>query len=72
MNIWRFIVAWVLFTAFLSAHAQRPSNIQVDLGVVQNHNGFFKLFNGVAEAGAGYNRELARNFYAGLRMRFSM
>ena len=68
----KFVFILVLWMAFLSGHAQRTSNLQFDLGLVQNHKGFFKLFNGIAEVGAGYNRELARNFYAGAHLRLSV
>jgi hypothetical protein len=62
----------VLSMTALTAFSQRPANVQVDLGLVQNHKGFFKLFNGVMEAGIGYNRELTGNLFAGASLRISM
>jgi len=33
---------------------------------MQNHEGFFKLFDGVVDVGAGYNRELVKDLYGGI------
>lgn len=54
-----------------SAQAQKSSNFQVDAGLNQNHGGFFKLFDGVLEAGAGYNRQIVKGLYGGLAFRVS-
>ena len=37
----------------------------IDLGINQIHNGFFKLYNGVVDVGANYNRKIAGNLYGG-------
>lgn len=60
-----FIYIGVLLIISLEVLPQRATNFEVELGLVQNHQRFLKLFNGVLEAGAGYNQELFRNFYAG-------
>lgn len=45
--------------------AQRDTRINIDLGLVQNYQGFFKLFDGVVSLGAGYNHTLHQNLYGG-------
>ena len=51
---------------------QKASNFQVDLGLYQNHKGFFKLFDGVIEAGAAYNKELIKGLYGGAAIRLGI
>lgn len=67
----RFFFICMLMSISVVGLPQRASNFEVELGLVQNHRRFFTLFNGVLEAGAGYNRELFRNFYGGASFRMS-
>ena len=55
-----------------SGVAQKASNVQVDLGLYQNHKGFFKLFDGIIEAGAAYNKELIKDLYGGAAFRLGI
>jgi hypothetical protein len=59
----------LLFLVPFSGNSQKASNIQFDLGLIQNYSGFYKLFDGLVEAGGGYNRELLKNFYGGAAFR---
>jgi hypothetical protein len=52
--------------------SQKASNFQFDIGLYQNYKGFFKLFDGVVEAGAGYNMELIKNLYGGAAFRMGL
>lgn len=67
----RLIFALLAILTGLSGNAQKSSNFQFDLGLTQNYNGFFKLFNGILDLGAGYNHELARDLYGGFHFRMS-
>jgi len=40
---------------FVSAFSQKKNYFNVDLGLTQTHKGFFYLFNGIIDIGAGYN-----------------
>lgn len=61
-------ISTILFILLLAlgSYAQRDTRVNVDLGLMQNYQGFFKLFDGVVDVGANYNRELFRNFYGGV------
>lgn len=37
----------------------------VDIGLLQNHNGFFKLYDGVLDIGFNYNHKLVGSLYGG-------
>ena len=66
------ILLGIALLALTPGFPQKASSFHVDLGLVQNHKGFFRLFGGVFEAGAGYNRELLGNLHGGLSMRMSL
>ena len=51
---------------------QKASNFQIDAGLTQNHQGFFKLFDGTLDAGAGYNLKLLQDLYGGLAFRIGL
>ncbi len=61
-----------LFLIPILGIAQKASNFQFDLGLYQNHQGFFKLYDGIIEAGAGYNMELIDGLYGGMAFRMGI
>jgi hypothetical protein len=54
-----------LFLLLLSIHGQEKQSVTIDLGLSQTYKGFFYLFNGVVEFGAGYNHRLIDHLYVG-------
>lgn len=58
------LLLFVLFT--MPAFAQQEKYINVDIGLLQVHQDFFKLYDGVFDLGANYNRLLFSSFYAGV------
>ena len=64
-----YTVAFILIS--YGGFAQTGSHINVDLGLTQNHQGFFKLFDGIVDVGASYNHELFKNFYGGFAFHMS-
>lgn len=62
----------VLSMTACTVFSQRASSFRADLGLVWNHQGFFKLFDGVAEAGIGFNMQVAGNLAAGASMRLGI
>ena len=57
-----------LFLAFIwgQSHGQSASFVNVDAGLTWNHQGFFKLYDGIVDAGAGYHISLFKELYGGL------
>jgi hypothetical protein len=57
-----------LFLTFLwgNTHGQGASFVNADVGLTWNHQGFFKLYNGIVDAGAGYHISLFNELYGGL------
>lgn len=51
--------------------SQKVSNFQFDAGLVWNHQGFLKLFDGTLDLGAGYNLKLLKDLYGGLAFRIA-
>jgi hypothetical protein len=56
-----------LFIVFIavSGYAQQWSFITVELGLLRNHQGFFRLYDGVVDAGAGYQFSIFNKLYTG-------
>lgn len=55
----------------VAAYPQKGSNFHVDAGLVQNHQGFLELFDGVVGVSGGYNHELVNNLYGGIHLQTS-
>lgn len=52
--------------AAMGGYSQKDKKVNIDLGLMQNHQGFLKLFDGVVDVGANYNVEILPNFYGGV------
>ncbi len=58
----------LLFCLHQFADAQAISHFDIDLGLIQNHKGFFKLYDGILEVGGNYHIGISRNLFAGVAM----
>jgi len=57
----------ILFLTLLSlcSLSQEKKYFSFDLGLSQNHNGFFILYSGIIDVGGSYNLNIMGNLYAG-------
>lgn len=67
----RLIIVNILILLSFGIYAQNGSNYNVELGLVQNHQRFLKLYNGVIDVGGGYNQKITGNLYAGIALNLS-
>ena len=67
MKILNYRIALIIlsFLLFNSVFSQKRNYFNVDLGLSQTYKGFFYLFDGVVDIGAGYNRHIIDQFYGG-------
>jgi len=55
----------IILLSNLNCYSQEKSYFNVDVGLSQTYKGFFYLFDGVIDVGAGYNYRLVKDLYAG-------
>ncbi len=59
-----YLILLILIMSF-NGHSQEQPSFTFDLGLSQNYKGFFTLYKGVIDAGAGYNHKIIGNLNAG-------
>jgi len=59
-----YLVFSILLT--ISGFAQNAAWFDADIGLLRNHEGFFKLFDGVVDVGAGYHFPLIKQLDGGI------
>ncbi|MCB2221442.1 MAG: hypothetical protein KQI35_13665 [Bacteroidetes bacterium] len=57
------ILIFVVLT--VSGQAQQSSFITAELGLLRNQNGFFRLFDGIVDAGVAYQFSILNKLYGG-------
>lgn len=62
----RTLVIVILFVFSVPGMSQHKKYVTVDLGLLQVHQDFFKLYDGILDVGASYNRSIHGNLYGGL------
>jgi hypothetical protein len=61
---YKILLVSLLFLS-LSGFSQRESNWTIDIGLTQTYPGFFILYNGSVDIGAGYNTKLTGDLFGG-------
>jgi len=67
MKILNYRIALIIlsFLCISSAFSQKKNYFTIDLGLTQTYKGFFYLYDGVVDIGAGYNRHILDHLYGG-------
>jgi hypothetical protein len=60
------LIGLSIFPALM--YGQEKSSISIDLGLLWNHKGFFSLYDGVVDVGAGYNHQITGRLYGGFSL----
>lgn len=62
----RSLIIAILLAFAVTGMGQHKKFVTVDLGLLQVHQDFFKLFDGIVDVGASYNRSIKGHLYAGV------